>query len=64
MKGKVFSLDGENYNIHSREEVIDSLTDWKTKNRDELLGKEYFEGDPVKPAVGNSGCQSTIPTIA
>jgi hypothetical protein len=51
MNEKVFSLDGENYNVHSREELIDSLMDWKTKSRDELIGKEYFEGDPVKPAV-------------
>jgi hypothetical protein len=52
MNEKVFSLCGEIYNITDRKELIDSLM-WlhKTQNKLDLIGKEYFEGDPVRPKV-------------
>ncbi|MDR1902367.1 MAG: hypothetical protein LBQ88_08830 [Treponema sp.] len=51
MNEKVYSLDGENYNITNKKELIDGLMDWKTKSKDELIGKEYFEGEAVKSSV-------------
>ncbi|MDR1902054.1 MAG: hypothetical protein LBQ88_07235 [Treponema sp.] len=52
MNEKVFSLDGENYNITDRDELIEGLMClYNTQNKLDLIGKEYFEGDPVKPAA-------------
>jgi hypothetical protein len=49
---KVYSLDGEIYNISDRKELIDELM-WLHKTQDnlDLIGKEYFEGNPVRPKV-------------
>jgi hypothetical protein len=50
MIGKVYSLDGENYNIRDWKELISGLMClYNTQNKSELIGKEYFEGEPVKP---------------
>ncbi|MDR1904854.1 MAG: hypothetical protein LBQ88_21550 [Treponema sp.] len=52
MMEKVFSFDGENYNIRNRKDLIDGLMClYNTQNKSELIGKEYFEGYSVKPSV-------------